>query len=82
MKKLEWFLEKNIKGSEIVVESISDCSRNNCLILNVNKSNLVDFVKNEKNVFIQAYIDIQKVPTKMFQVRGYILSDMTINLNI
>ncbi len=82
-KSFTYYLTIDEKINELIdIYNIQDCTKNNCLQLSVNTSNLVDFLKGEKNVFIQTYIDLQKVPTKMFQIRGYILMDTTVKIGI
>lgn len=59
--------EKNVK-----IDSVTSCLEGDCIALEINDVNLLDHLKDKNSVIIDTFLHVKDVPSKAFQLKGFV----------
>jgi hypothetical protein len=70
------------KRDDIRISQVTSCLISDCISLNINPINLVPVLKGKNSVMIDVFIDVKNVPSKSFQLKGYVEFEVKVKLEI
>lgn len=76
-QELKLFMEELLVDIEqfekdVKVDSVTSCLEGDCIALEVNDVNLIDHLKGKNSVMIDTYLHVKDVPSKTFQLKGFV----------